>query len=104
MARSRSRKSTKKNEQGGRRRSLRSIPWAALLQGTIVVGSRWQRLSVGERERLRTLLAASGGRIDRLSPKDRKELRKLAEKLDLRGMGRELLALRAVRKRALRRH
>ncbi len=94
---------SKKNEKSSRKRSLRAIPWAALLQGTIVVGSRWQRLSVSERERLRTLLAASGGRIHRLSAKDRKELRKLADKLDLKGMGRELLALRAVRKRVLRR-
>jgi hypothetical protein len=97
-------RSRKKTESTKPKRSLRSIPWAVLLQGTIVVGSRWQRLSMGERERLRTLLAASGGRIDRLSSKDRKELRKLADKLDLKGMGRELLALRAVRRRALRRH
>jgi hypothetical protein len=74
-----------------------------LLQGTLIVGSRWQRLSAGERERVRTLLSASGGRVDRLSSKDRKELRKLADKLDLRGMGRELIALRAIRGRALRR-
>jgi hypothetical protein len=96
-------RSRKKKDEGKRKGRLRSIPWAMLLQGTIVVGSRWQRLTAAERERARTLLAASGGRIDRLSPKDRKELRKLAEKIDLKGMGRELVALSAVRKRALRR-
>jgi hypothetical protein len=97
---SRSRKNKEESSSKGR---LRAIPWAMLLQGTLIVGSRWQRLTAGERERVRTLLAASGGRIDRLSPKDRKELRKLGEKLDLRGMGRELIALSAARKRALRR-
>jgi hypothetical protein len=93
----------KHEDESARAGRLRRIPWAMLLQGTLIVGSRWQRLSAGERERVRTLLSASGGRVDRLSPKDRKELRKLADKLDLRGMGRELLALRAIRGRALRR-
>ncbi len=93
----------KQQEDTSRAGRLRRIPWTVLLQATIVVGSRWQRLSAAERERMRTLLSASGGRVDRLGAKDRKELRKLAEKLDLKGMGRELLALRAIRKRALRR-
>ena len=45
----------------------------------------------------------SRGRVGNLSAKERMELRKLVGKLDLKGMGRELLALRAVRKRGLRR-
>ncbi len=93
----------KELQETSRAGRLRRIPWAMLLQGTLIVGSRWQRLSASERERVRTLLSASGGRVDRLSSKDRKELRKLADKLDLRGMGSELLALRAIRGRALRR-
>jgi hypothetical protein len=96
-------RSSKKKGEPQRTRRLRAIPWAALLQGSVVVGSRWRRLSASERERARTLLRASRGRLDRLSTKERKELRKLAEKADLKGMGRELLALRAVRKRRLRR-
>ena len=98
MARSAKKKAESK--RGGR---LRAIPWTALMQGTIVVGSRWQRLTASERERLRGLLRESGGRIDRLTAKERKELRKLAEKLDLRGMAKELVALRAVSGRARRR-
>jgi hypothetical protein len=39
------------------------------------------------------LLRDSGGRPSNLSEKERKELRKLAGKLDLRGLGRELTAL-----------
>ncbi len=100
MARA-AKKRKKKSEEGNRARSL-AIPWA-LLQGTIVVGGRWQRLSANERERLSTLLRESRGRIDRLSARERKELRKLVDKLDLKGMAKELVALRAVRKRALRR-
>jgi len=100
MARS-ARKRARKAEEGKSTRRL-AIPWA-LVQGTIVVGGRWQRLTSNERERLTELLRDSRGRVDRLSNRERKELRKLLEKLDLKGMAKELVALRTVRKRGLRR-
>jgi hypothetical protein len=81
----------------------KALPWAAALQVVVVVGRRWKGLSANERERLRSLLAASGGRVGRLSEKERKELRKLAGKLDLKGIGRDLLALRGGRGRRGRR-
>jgi len=82
---------------------VRALPWAALLQGALVVGRRWAKLSASERERIKELLAESGGRVNRLSDKQRKELRKLAGKLDLKGMGAELMALRTARARRRRR-
>jgi hypothetical protein len=100
MARGSSRR-TKKQAEGKTANRL-AIPWA-LLQGTIVVGGRWQRLSANERERLTALLRDSRGRIDRLSSRERKDLRKIVDKLDLKGMAKELVALRAVRKSVLRR-
>ncbi len=81
----------------------KALPWAAALQVVVVLGRRWKSLSANERERLKGLLAASGGRLNRLSDKERKELRKLAGKLDLKGMGRDLLALRGGRGRRGRR-
>jgi hypothetical protein len=96
-------RSAKKKGESGRTGRVKAIPWAALLQGGVVVGSRWRRLSAKERERLRELMRKSRGRVDNLTDKDRRELRKLAGKLDLKGMGKELLALRAVRKRGRRR-
>jgi hypothetical protein len=87
MPRSPRRKSTRVEK-------ARALPWAAALQALVVVGRRWRGLSVKDRERLRGLLAESGGRVNRLTAKERKELRKLAGKLDLKGMGRDLLALR----------
>jgi hypothetical protein len=69
----------------------RALPWAAVLQTAVLLGKRWRSLSANERERLRTLVAESGGRLGRLSAKERKELRKLGGKLDLKGLGRELL-------------
>jgi len=81
----------------------KSVPWAAILQAVVVVGRRWRGLSSKDRERIKALLAESGGRVNRLSSKQRRELRKLAGKLDLKGMGKELMALGAVRRRRGRR-
>jgi hypothetical protein len=81
----------------------KALPWAAVLQGVVVVGRRWRGLSAKDRERIKQLLAESGGRVHSLSAKQRKELRKLAGKLDLKGMGRELIALRGGRGRRGRR-
>jgi hypothetical protein len=81
----------KKSKRGG---PAKELPWAALLQGGYVLARRWRRLSEKDRARLRRLASESGGRVGKLSDKQRKELRKLAGKLDLPGLGRELLALR----------
>ncbi len=79
----------------------KELPWALLLQVGFAVGRRVGKLSASERERLLELLRESGGRLGSLSEKQRKELRKLAGKLDLRGMGEELRPLirRARRRR-----
>jgi hypothetical protein len=81
----------------------RALPWAVLLQAVVVVGKRWRSLSAGERQRLAGLLRESRGRVGSLSSKERKELSKLAGKLDLKGMGRELMSLRGGRGRRGRR-
>jgi len=94
-------RTSKKDSSRGDR--VRAFPWAALLQGVLIVGRRWQRLSGKDRERIKELLAESGGRVGRLSDRQRKELRKLAGKLDLKGMGKELVALRTLRGRRRRR-
>lgn len=85
---------TPKKKTTSRVGAAKELPWAALLQGAVVVGRRWKALSVKDRERLKALLAESGGHISSLSSKQRKELKKLTGKLDLSGMGRELMALR----------
>ena len=90
---------TAKKSSSSRSGRIKALPWAAVLQGVVVVGRRWRGLSAKDRERIKQLLAESGGRVNRLSDKQRKELRKLAGKLDLKGMGRELIALRSGRGR-----
>jgi hypothetical protein len=85
---------------------LKALPWAALLQGVVVIGRRWRSLSEKDRARLTRLVRDSHGRLGNLSTKERMELRRLARKLDLKGIGRELLGLarggRGARKRRRR--
>ncbi len=83
---------------------LDSLPLSELLQGAIALTSRWIRLSAKERSRLLGLLIESKGVLTRLTPKERKELRRLLGKLDLSGLSRELTGLtRDWRKRGGRR-
>jgi len=75
--------------------TAKALPWAALAQIVVSVARRWRGLSAKERARLRALVGNSGGRVANLSAKERKELRKLVEKLDLKGLGRDLISLRS---------
>jgi hypothetical protein len=88
------------------KRTAKAVPWAALLQGTMIVGRRWASLSEKERARFTELVRRSRGRVRNLSTKERLELRKLAHKLDVRGMGRDLapLVLRRRHQRGRKRH
>jgi hypothetical protein len=81
-----------------------SLPLSELLQGAIALTSRWIRLTAKERSRLLGLLVESKGMVTRLTPKERKELRRLLDRLDLAGLSRELTGLtRDWRKRGDRR-
>ncbi len=75
------------------KRTVEAVPWAVVARGGVIVGKRWVALSAKERARLRELVRESRGRLGNLSAKQRVELRKLARKLDLTGMGSELLPL-----------
>jgi hypothetical protein len=73
------------------KRGAEAVPWAVLVRGGVIVGRRWSALSSKERARLTQLLRESRGRASGLSTRQRLELRKLARKLDLKGMSRELV-------------
>jgi hypothetical protein len=72
---------------------VKDLPWAILLQGGALATARWKSLSEKDRARLAGLVRESGGRVGRLSSKQRSELRELVGKLDLRGLGRDLVPL-----------
>lgn len=80
-----------------------AVPWLTLARVAMIVSRRWNALSAKERATLAQLIGQSRGRAGNLSGKQRSDLRKLAGKLDLKGIGRELLALRGGRKRGRRR-
>jgi hypothetical protein len=70
-----------------------AVPWLALARAAMIVSKRWNALWGKERARLAELVRESRGRVSNLSVKQRLELRKLAGKLDLKDMARELTSL-----------
>ncbi len=69
------------------------IPWLLLLQAALMIDRRRRSLSREERSRLAHLLGRSKGLPNRLTEAERAELKVIAAKLDLVGMGRDLLPL-----------
>ncbi len=84
--------------------TIAAVPWLALSRAAMIVSRHWNALSSKERANLTQLVGESRGRASNLTSRQRAELRKLAGKLDLLGMGRELFALRGgARKRGRKR-
>jgi hypothetical protein len=78
---------------------VKDLPWLMMLQAGAILGRRWSALSEKERAQLTRILRDSRGRRSNLSVKQRYKLRRLARKLDLKGAGRELMLIRAARRR-----
>ncbi len=72
---------------------IKALPWAVVLQVGAVLGTRWWALPEGDRARIGQLLRESRGWPPNLSAKQRKELRGILDRFDLRGVGSELLPL-----------
>jgi hypothetical protein len=70
-----------------------AVPWLIVARTAMIVSKRWNALSGKERARLAELVRESHGRASNLSVKQRLELRRLAGKLDLKGMVGELSSL-----------
>jgi hypothetical protein len=69
----------------------KAVPWLLLLQAAMTVDRRRRSLSRQERSRLAQLLRQSKGRPGNLSQIEREELGAIVTKLDLLGIGRELM-------------
>lgn len=78
---------------------LRTVPWLLALQAALAAGERWRTLSERERSRLVGLVRDARGWPGNLTAKERDELRRLVGKLDLPGIGRELLPMARKRRR-----
>jgi hypothetical protein len=82
-----------------------AVPWLLIARAAMIISKRWNALSSKERARLAELVRESRGRTGNLSVKQRLELRKLAGKLDVKGMIGELSSLwRGRRGRRGRKH
>lgn len=68
----------------------RAIPWAVLLEVMVLTREHWERLTPGERAHLTALLRKSRARPGNLTPAERRDVRRLAAKLDLPALGRNL--------------
>jgi hypothetical protein len=80
----------------------KSLPWAAALRAGMVLWARWKALSQKDLDRLIRLMRESRGRLSNLSGRERNELQRLVRKADLKGIGRDLFALRGRRGRKRR--
>jgi hypothetical protein len=80
-----------RESKSGATSKLGAIPWLAVARTAMIVGRRWTALSAKDRARLVGLVRESRGRVGNLSVRQRLELRRLAGRLDLKGMTRELL-------------
>ena len=72
-------------------RGLRALPWTMALEGAVVARRHWQKLDESERSKLTRLIRKSKGTPTNLTERERAEIRKLVGKLDLAGIGRDLL-------------
>jgi len=70
---------------------LRAVPWAVALEAASVAHRHWRALSESERSRLTGLIRSSKGNPRSLSARERSELTRLLAKLDVPGIGRDLL-------------
>jgi hypothetical protein len=70
---------------------LRALPWALVLQGSLVANDHWRSLPEAERARLVGLIRDARGWPGNMTAKEREELRVLLAKLDLVGIGRDMV-------------
>ena len=70
--------------------ALRAVKWAVLFDALVVAREHWDKLTPGERAHLAALLRKSRARPGNLTPAERRDVRRLAAKLDLPTLGRNL--------------
>jgi hypothetical protein len=86
-------RSSRSSKPKSKRERAKALPWAALLQSIVVVGRSWRALSEKDRARITAIARESRGLWGNLSAKERAEVRKLAGKLDLEGIARDMTGL-----------
>jgi hypothetical protein len=78
---------------------FRGAPWMLVLEGAFIAREHWQHLDPQERDRLRELIRKSKGRPSNLATHERDEFKRLVAKLDVPGIGREMIPFVGKRRR-----
>jgi len=73
--------------------SVRAVPWVTVVQLAVTLRRHWKHLTPGERARLGALLKQSQGLPNRLTLKERAELRLLVRKLEPLAIARSVVPL-----------
>ncbi len=66
--------------------TLKTIPWLAAMQVTMVVNDHWRRLDPKDRSKALNTLADSRGLPNRMTPAQRQHLIEVARKIDHRAL------------------
>ncbi|MCW3011133.1 MAG: hypothetical protein JWO90_1537 [Solirubrobacterales bacterium] len=72
---------------------IRGTPWLLVIQAALAARDHWSVLTPEERTDLARLLRATRGRPSNLTAREKAELRRLVGRLDLPGLGKDLLPL-----------
>jgi hypothetical protein len=78
---------------------VKGTPWLLVIQAAMAAREHWGVLEPDERTELARLLRTTRGRPSNLTVREKSELRRLVGKLDLPGLGKDLLPLASRRRR-----
>lgn len=70
---------------------IKGVPWLVVIQAAMAAREHWGVLTPRERTELARLIRATRGRTSNLTAKEQAELRRLIGRLDLPGLGKDLL-------------
>ncbi|MDP4603980.1 MAG: hypothetical protein NWP31_00245 [Solirubrobacteraceae bacterium] len=74
--------------------TLKTIPWMAAMQATMVVTDHWRRLDSNDRSKVLKTLADSRGLPNRMTAAQREHLIEVARMIDHRGLMADLAPIR----------
>jgi hypothetical protein len=72
---------------------VRAVPWIVVFELAVTLRKHWKRLTPPERTQLSTLLKKSQGRPNRLTPRERAEVRQLVTKLEPAALAKSMLPI-----------
>ncbi len=81
---------------------VKGAPWLLVIQAAMAARDRWALLTPSERTELQRLIRTTKGRPGNLTASEKRELKRLVGRLDLPGLGKDLLPLATKQRRRRR--